>query len=134
MRPALHRFPPPPACGRTRAQQRRPALLEAPHQDVLVAGLSQSLRRDAQLDYADLVVRVLVAAGQYRPRLGWHTFRHTYARDYLLLGGELGQLQKALGHGSIQTTQKYYDHFTPDDAQNAAHRKIYPDAKRLKLA
>ncbi|MCA1788646.1 MAG: hypothetical protein LC667_01980 [Thioalkalivibrio sp.] len=28
----------------------RPALLEAPHQDVLVAGLSQSLRRDAQLE------------------------------------------------------------------------------------
>ncbi|SET43342.1 integrase/recombinase XerD [Oceanobacillus limi] len=36
-----------------------------------------------------------------------HQFRHTFARDYLLNGGDLFTLQKILDHADIKTTRKY---------------------------
>ncbi|MCC2250365.1 tyrosine-type recombinase/integrase [Virgibacillus sp. AGTR] len=36
-----------------------------------------------------------------------HQFRHTFARDYLLNGGDLFTLQRILDHADIKTTRKY---------------------------
>ncbi|MDQ0270699.1 tyrosine-type recombinase/integrase [Cytobacillus purgationiresistens] len=36
-----------------------------------------------------------------------HMFRHTFARNYILNGGDLFTLQRILDHAEIQTTRKY---------------------------
>jgi integrase/recombinase XerD len=36
-----------------------------------------------------------------------HMFRHTFARNYILNGGDIFTLQKILDHADIQTTRKY---------------------------
>ena len=41
------------------------------------------------------------------PKLHPHMFRHTFARNYILNGGDLFTLQKILDHADIQTTRKY---------------------------
>jgi integrase len=41
-----------------------------------------------------------------------HDLRHTYAATFLEAGGDIRLLSKALGHSSINVTEKYYAHFT----------------------
>jgi integrase/recombinase XerD len=41
------------------------------------------------------------------PKLHPHMFRHTFARNYILNGGDIFTLQKILDHADIQTTRKY---------------------------
>jgi integrase/recombinase XerD len=36
-----------------------------------------------------------------------HMFRHTFARNYVLNGGDIFTLQRILDHADIQTTRKY---------------------------
>lgn len=43
--------------------------------------------------------------GRFSP----HTFRHTFAKNFLLNGGDIFSLQKILGHSNIETTKKYID-------------------------
>ena len=40
-------------------------------------------------------------------RLHPHMFRHTFARNYILNGGDLFTLQRILDHAEINTTRKY---------------------------
>ncbi|PFP30136.1 integrase [Bacillus sp. AFS073361] len=40
-------------------------------------------------------------------KLAPHMFRHTFARNYVLNGGDIFTLQKILDHADIQTTRKY---------------------------
>lgn len=44
-----------------------------------------------------------------------HSFRHSFAREYLRNGGDLATLAKLLGHSNISTTANYYAVFTPDE-------------------
>jgi len=37
-----------------------------------------------------------------------HDFRHTYAVELLKAGVDIRKVSKALGHSSIQTTERYY--------------------------
>lgn len=43
-------------------------------------------------------------------RLSPHTFRHTYAKSFLLNGGDVFSLQRILGHEDIATTQVYVNY------------------------
>lgn len=43
-----------------------------------------------------------------------HLMRHSYATIYLKKGGQIGKLQKILGHESIEMTQKYVHYLTDD--------------------
>lgn len=40
-------------------------------------------------------------------RFSSHTFRHTFAKTFILNGGDLFSLQKILGHSKIEDTKKY---------------------------
>ena len=40
-------------------------------------------------------------------RISSHTWRHTFAKNYLLNGGDVFSLQKIMGHSDISTTRKY---------------------------
>lgn len=77
---------------------------------------------------ADVAQHLLEEAKLLRPGLGWHTFRHTYARDFTVgVRGDFGLLRSSLGHRSIRTTETLYAHFHDDVAAGIARGRIYPD-------
>ena len=75
--------------------------------------------------FQEIRLRLLERAGLHRLGLGFHIDRHTYARDFVELGGRFEELQKSLGHKSIVTTEQLYGHFHEDVAAELARRRIY---------
>jgi integrase/recombinase XerD len=55
-----------------------------------------------------------------------HSFRHGYARSFLLTGGDLGILSKILRHSSVAVTMECYAVLTTDELQekHAEHSPI----------
>jgi site-specific recombinase XerD len=51
-------------------------------------------------------------------RVSAHTFRHTYATNYLRCGGDIKTLSVLLGHTSVSTTERYLRDFGAKDARN----------------
>ncbi|WP_257145359.1 tyrosine-type recombinase/integrase [Bacillus cereus] len=47
-------------------------------------------------------------------RVSPHTFRHTFAKYYLLNNGDVMTLQKFLGHSSIEMVRKYVNMTSKD--------------------
>lgn len=41
-------------------------------------------------------------------------FRHTFAKKWVLAGGDIFRLQKILGHSDITVTREYVNMFSPD--------------------
>jgi integrase/recombinase XerD len=56
------------------------------------------------------------------PRIAPHTFRHTFATNYLRQGGDIVRLSMVLGHTQITTTQRYLHLLTED--LSASHQKV----------
>lgn len=54
-----------------------------------------------------VVIRALARAGITGPKHGPHLLRHTFARLYILAGGDPFSLREILGHTSVETTQIY---------------------------
>jgi integrase/recombinase XerD len=48
---------------------------------------------------------------------GAHSFRHRFAVNYLLNGGDMGSLADILGHKDIETTKEFYARFKLGDLQ-----------------
>jgi integrase/recombinase XerD len=57
-----------------------------------------------------MVQRRAKAAGIEGP-VSVHGFRHSFARAYLMSGGNLGVLSQTLGHRDVRTTIDYYGVF-----------------------
>jgi integrase/recombinase XerD len=55
------------------------------------------------------------------PRLSPHTFRHTFATNFLRQGGDVYKLCRVLGHTDIRTTMRYL-HLTPEDLREHQQR------------
>ncbi|WP_260866075.1 tyrosine-type recombinase/integrase [Paenibacillus xylanexedens] len=53
-----------------------------------------------------------------------HTFRHTFAKKYLLNGGDVFTLKSIMGHAHIETTEMYVELFVND--LKAQHEKFSP--------
>jgi integrase len=49
----------------------------------------------------------------------FHDLRHLFAVTYLQRGGNIYDLQRILGHGSIKTTELYLDYLTPAERRHA---------------
>ena len=47
-------------------------------------------------------------------KIGLHKFRHTFAKKYILNGGDAFRLQKILGHSDIRVVKMYVNMFTDD--------------------
>lgn len=57
-------------------------------------------------------------------KISCHTWRHTFAKDYLLNGGDIFSLQKILGHADITTTRVYLN--LNDKEIQMQHAKFNP--------
>ena len=57
-----------------------------------------------------------------------HSFRHAFAREYLLSGGDLATLADLLGHSDVQVTWQSYAIFRTSELQ-AKHEKHSPIAQ-----
>lgn len=53
-----------------------------------------------------------------------HTFRHTFARNYLRRGGDVETLRRIMGHKSIETTRRYLNLVIDDVKQK--HQQVSP--------
>ncbi len=68
-----------------------------------------------------VVRRALARSGFRPPKAGPHLLRHTFAKLYVLGGGDAFTLQRILGHASVRSTQVYVN-MNPRDLIEA-HRK-----------
>lgn len=66
------------------------------------SGIQQMLRRYGR------------RAGLTAIRCSPHTFRHTFAKNYLLNGGDIFSLQRILGHSSLASVRVYLNLFAAD--------------------
>lgn len=67
------------------------------------SGLHRILKRKAKL-------------GRIDGRINPHSFRHSFARRYLLAGGDISSLSKVLGHSSTALTSEVYGTFLNEEA------------------
>lgn len=80
--------------------------------------------------WAYYVVRAAFEAAGIRGRkLGPHTLRHTFGRQFIMAGGDVFSLQKILGHKNIQTTRIYVELNTRDLVTQ--HHKYTPIRQAL---
>ncbi|MGD0115926.1 MAG: tyrosine-type recombinase/integrase [Dehalococcoidia bacterium] len=75
-----------------------------------------------------LIERLAVKAGIDG---GVHRFRHAFASNFLALGGDVGDLQKILGHASI-TMSLHYASYTATERALAAQKRFNPVDSLLK--
>lgn len=68
--------------------------------------------------------RIKKKSGLEGERVSCHTWRHTFAKNYLLNGGDIFSLQKILGHSDIATTKKYLN-FDENEVREQ-YRKFNP--------
>ncbi|MDH7573999.1 MAG: tyrosine-type recombinase/integrase [Clostridia bacterium] len=63
-------------------------------------------------------------AGISGVRVSPHTFRHTFAKEYLLNGGDMVSLQRLLGHTTLEMVRRYVNLLDREIA--AQHNKFSP--------
>ena len=76
------------------------------------SGIQQMLRRYGK------------QAGITGARCSPHTFRHTFAKNYLLNGGDIFSLQRILGHSSLASVRVYLNLFAADVKKQ--HQRFSP--------
>jgi len=76
------------------------------------SGIQQMLRRYGK------------KAGITGVRCSPHTFRHSFAKNYLLNGGDIFSLQKILGHSSLASVRVYLNLFSADIKKQ--HQRFSP--------
>lgn len=71
-----------------------------------------------------MISRYCAAASIQDVQCSCHTFRHTFAKKYVMNGGDIFTLKSILGHERIETTEMYVELFTRD--LNIQHEKFSP--------
>lgn len=76
---------------------------------------------------AQLLARLGKRAGCTGPH-GAHSFRHGFARQWIMAGGDMGTLADVMGHAEVSTTWAAYAVFTQSELQ-ARHARFSPISK-----
>lgn len=63
-------------------------------------------------------------------KTGMHRYRHTFAKKWVLAGGNIVTLQKILGHSSLAITQKYINLLVSDLQKDVEEFNILREFKR----
>ena len=71
-----------------------------------------------------MISRLGVRTGISGVRCSAHTFRHTFAKQYLMQGGDIFSLQMILGHSSLEMVKVYVNLAMSDVSKQ--HRKYSP--------
>ncbi len=71
-----------------------------------------------------MISRLGVKAGISGVRCSAHTFRHTFAKQYIMQGGDIFSLQRILGHSSLEMVKVYVNLAMSDVSKQ--HRKYSP--------
>jgi site-specific recombinase XerD len=77
------------------------------------------------------ILRNIARRAKVTGRVNPHSFRHAFAREYILAGGDLATLAKLMGHAQVSTTVGYYTLFTDQEVKEK-HEQFSPMA-RLEL-
>lgn len=72
-----------------------------------------------------VVVKAIAKRAGVQGRVNPHSFRHAFAREYILNGGDLATLSRLMGHRQVSTTVGYYAVFTNDELA-ARHEQFSP--------
>jgi integrase/recombinase XerD len=64
-----------------------------------------------------VINRIKAASGIDGVRVSPHTFRHTFAKMYLELGGDLFKLSREMGHSDVKITKAYLENFHSTEAR-----------------
>jgi integrase/recombinase XerD len=76
-------------------------------------------------------LEVQMKRGEF-PRVHPHVFRHTFAKRYLLRGGDVFKLSRMLGHSSVQVTSEVYlSDFKAEDA--LSDHDVYSPASEIRF-
>lgn len=75
------------------------------------------------------LIRLARRAGVESAKLGPHTFRHTFAVEFIRNGGDAFTLQRLLGHTTLEMTRRYV-HLADSDLASA-HKRFGPADKLL---
>lgn len=82
-------------------------------------------------EYGDKLVKSTVYHAMYDynkrrgvEKTGMHRFRHTFAKQWVLMGGNVVSLQKILGHSSLEITQNYLNLLVTDVAKDVEEFNI----------
>ena len=65
----------------------------------------------------EVIRRVKRESGIEGVRVSPHTFRHTFAKMYMELGGDLFKLSREMGHSDVNITKKYLENFSSTEAR-----------------
>ncbi|TXK80705.1 tyrosine-type recombinase/integrase [Paenibacillus sp. N3.4] len=71
-----------------------------------------------------MISRICKTANIQDVQCSCHTFRHTFAKKFLLNGGDIFSLKNILGHSRIETTEMYVELFSRD--LQTQHEKFSP--------
>jgi integrase/recombinase XerD len=71
-----------------------------------------------------MLTRLGERAGLKGVRCSPHTFRHSFAKNYLLNGADIFSLQKILGHSSLASVRNYVNLFAGDVKKQ--HQRFSP--------
>jgi integrase/recombinase XerD len=72
-----------------------------------------------------VIIRKLANEAGVEGRVNPHSFRHAFAREYILNGGDLATLSRLMGHRQVSTTVGYYAIFTNDELAQQ-HQQFSP--------
>lgn len=102
------------------------------HDEYPCLWVTASRKPMAQRAISEVIARLCRRAGITIAKRGPHTFRHTFAINYLRNGGDLFTLQCMLGHSTLEMARRYTSSLDAEDMIRV-HKKASPvDRMRLR--